>query len=71
MEELERSNAHSDPDSGWGSVLRPRHLKPLLRVPHQSLSRRRLGIWGHAGVSGWYLRLLSDRVGEWVSKRVG
>ena len=60
MGELGRSNAHSD--LGWESVLRPRHLKPRLQVPHRSLSRRHLRIRGRAGVSGWCLRLLSDKV---------
>jgi hypothetical protein len=70
-----RSNEHSDSgsDSGWESVLRPRHLELRLQVPHRSLSPRRLRIRGHAGVSGWCLRLLSDKVriepgGELVSE---
>ena len=37
-------------------------LKPPLQVPHQSLSPRRLRIRGRASVSGWCLRLLSDKV---------
>jgi hypothetical protein len=41
------SNANSD--SGWELVRRPRHLKPPLQVPHQSLSPRRLRIRGRAG----------------------
>jgi hypothetical protein len=69
--ELGRSNAHSD--SEWETDLRPRHLKPPLQVPHWSLSPSRLRIRGRAGVSGWCLRLLSDKVriepgGELVSE---
>ena len=55
-------------DSQWDSNLRSLRLNLRVQVAHRSLSPRRLRIRGCAGVSGWYL---SDRVSEWVSKRVG
>jgi hypothetical protein len=66
--ELGRSNVNLDldldldPGWGWGSVLHLRHLKLRLRLPHRSLSPRRLRIRGRAGESGWCLRLLSDKM---------
>jgi hypothetical protein len=54
------SNLHSDSYSDSESVLRPHRLKPRVQVPHRSLSTI---IWGRAGVSKWYLPLLSNREG--------
>jgi hypothetical protein len=49
-------------DSYLESDLRRRLLIPRVQVPRLSLSPRHLRIRDPAGVSGWYLRLLFDKV---------